>query len=144
MEKYIKNHPYGIEERAKTYFGTTHNLEFAGYILEDGSLLNFSHEGFQRDCDHREIGQFFSKAQSTEAMLKFMRRKNIRCINSKTGYRFEYIAMPTDAQIAVMRAAYYKAYRNGIEFLIEKDNSRGKAECFFYNLDDFLYFENIA
>ena len=46
--KFRKN---SIEERARKVFGETEYFELAGYLLRDGSMLNFSHEGFQRD-DH--------------------------------------------------------------------------------------------
>lgn len=44
-----------IFEYAKERIGTTPYLKLCGYILPDGSMLNFSYEGYQRDKDHREI-----------------------------------------------------------------------------------------
>ena len=45
-------------DAAKKQFGTTDNFKVAGYMLPDGSLLDFSEEGApanQRTLDHREI-----------------------------------------------------------------------------------------
>ena len=45
-------------DAAKKEFGTTDNFNVAGYMLPDGSLLDFSEEGApanQRTLDHREI-----------------------------------------------------------------------------------------
>ena len=45
-------------DAAKKEFGTTDNFKVAGYMLPDGSLLDFSEEGApanQRTLDHREI-----------------------------------------------------------------------------------------
>ena len=45
-------------DAAKKEFGTTNNFNVAGYMLPDGSLLDFSEEGApanQRTLDHREI-----------------------------------------------------------------------------------------
>ena len=88
MAYIIKNHKYSIEERARRKYKTTDYFEFAGYILEDGTMLNFSHENRQRDMDHREIEEFFTKAQGTDALCKFMRRGNIRVSCNSTDYCF--------------------------------------------------------
>lgn len=37
--------PYSIENRAKKYYGLTDNFQLAGYLLTDGTMLNFSDEG---------------------------------------------------------------------------------------------------
>jgi len=136
--KYIKNHKYGIEERAKAMFGTTEIHEFAGYIFENGEMLNLSYEGYQRDEDHRIISQFFSTAYDTDAMHKFMRRGNIRVMCSRTHYFFEFIKKPTKAQINQIRNAYLYAYKNGIEFMIERSDNKGHAVEQFYDLYEFL------
>ena len=49
-----------LVSRAKRHFGQTVNCLEAGYILEDGSMLDFSGKKFggspnRRDMDHREI-----------------------------------------------------------------------------------------
>jgi hypothetical protein len=41
-----------VEEYAKKRYGTTYNLKCAGYVLTDGSFLNFSQDGFSRTVDH--------------------------------------------------------------------------------------------
>ena len=48
---YVKNKPYCIEERAKKFYGTTEYFELAGYLLENGEMLNFSHEGCEASHD---------------------------------------------------------------------------------------------
>lgn len=40
--QYIKNKKYSIEERAKKHYGLTDIFEFAGYMLEDGTMLKLS------------------------------------------------------------------------------------------------------
>lgn len=42
-------------------FGVTTNIRLAGWILPNGKLLNFSHDGYARDKDHGEINAIFSK-----------------------------------------------------------------------------------
>lgn len=46
-----------ITHNAKQIFGTTDRCDLAGYILPDGSMLNFSYEGYQRDMNHRELNE---------------------------------------------------------------------------------------
>ena len=53
-----------IEKLAKDYFGTTTNRREAGYILNDGSMLDLSGKNFggsagRRSLDHREIVDAF-------------------------------------------------------------------------------------
>jgi hypothetical protein len=53
-----------IEKLARDYFGTTDNRREAGYILNDGSYLDFSGKKFggprgQRTMDHREVVDAF-------------------------------------------------------------------------------------
>lgn len=119
--KYIKNHPYCIEERAKKFFGETEIFEFAGYLLEDGTMLNFSHEGYQRDEDHRVIGEFYSKASGTEALCKFMRRGNIRCSCNSGSFCFEFSKFPTKKQWQVLYNAARLCQLNQIEFYLENE-----------------------
>ena len=134
----IKNKPYCIEERAKKFFGLTDIFEFSGYLLEDGTMLNFSYEGHQRDIDHRDIGQFFKKADGTTALLKFMHRGNIRTMCDSFGFRFEIIKTPTPKQIYTLKKAYLIAIKEGIDFLIEKDNKTGKSIKCFNDISSFL------
>ena len=125
-QTFIKNHPFCIEERARKVFGETDIFEFAGYMLEDGTMLNFSHEGYQRDEDHRIIGQFFEKAQGYDAIMKFMRRGNIRCSCGSFGYMFSFIKEPTGEQMRTMLRAYDQSGDSGGGFLIAKCNKDGK------------------
>ena len=65
---------------AKEYFGTTDNLNVAGYILTDGELLDlsgrkFGGDGTTRSIDHREVGDAFNNEISME---DFINSGNIR------------------------------------------------------------------
>jgi hypothetical protein len=124
---YIKNKPHCIEEKALKMFGITECFELAGYILEDGRMLNFSYSGYMREEDHRIIGQFFKKAQGYNAVCKFMKRGNIRIICSNTHYGFEFIKKPTKAQIRRIAEAYKQTIHDpNIHFYIDKADNHGK------------------
>ena len=139
--EFIRKHPHCIEERAKKYYGTTDVFEFAGYILHDGIMLNFSHEGRQRDVDHRDIGEFFKKAQGVEAMVKFMKRGNIRCMCDLQGYRFEFIVPPTKEQVYILREAarIARQYDRLFPLVIEQSSKNGKRTEMLLDIDDLAY-----
>jgi len=77
-----------IFNRAKHYFGVTTNPEIAGYILPDGTMLNFSGKSFpqmgtmfprwlytKRELDHREISFAWPDSDAVgghEGMRQFM------------------------------------------------------------------------
>lgn len=126
MTYIIKNHKYSIEERARKKYKTTDCFEFAGYILEDGTMLNFSHENRQRDMDHREIGEFFTKAQGTDALCKFMRRGNIRVSCNSTDYCFEFSMKPTVLQWQKLMTAALIARQYCINLYIEYNKATNK------------------
>lgn len=56
---------------AKEYFGTTTNLNEAGYILNDGSLLDLSGKNMggpagRRSLDHREVNSAFIETENSD------------------------------------------------------------------------------
>ena len=61
VRQYILEALHPLERRAKEVLGTTTDYQEAGYILTDGSLLDFSGRAFgpsgygQRNLDHRQI-----------------------------------------------------------------------------------------
>lgn len=60
MGAYAKNKKYCIEEKAKRRYGLTKIFENAGYILEDGSLLDFSRENnMHQASSHGDIKELF-------------------------------------------------------------------------------------
>jgi hypothetical protein len=65
--------PYEIGQRlidlAKKYYGLTDNLIFAGFLLPDGSMLNFSYDQRQRDIDHRDINSILEYSPELDNKL---------------------------------------------------------------------------
>lgn len=69
-----------IVNKAKEYYGLTYNFNEAGYILQDGEMLDFSgknHGGSKntRSYDHRNINIVMegSEPTPTDSMTKFMK-----------------------------------------------------------------------
>jgi len=88
-----------IITKAKRFFGLTNNYNEAGYLLIDGSMLDFSGRKFgnrgynRRDMDHREINNIGID------MVEFMALGNIRM----QSYGIELTQMPTKQQINTLK-----------------------------------------
>lgn len=97
---------YRVAE-AKRIFGTTPFFYDAGYMLQDGSLLNFSgekgmHKG-ERNLDHRAIGQVYANLNGSPAMLAFMHEGNIRVMAETPGMDIAATVEPTAKQYSKIR-----------------------------------------
>lgn len=94
---------------AANEYGTTENPQEAGYILPDGSMLDFSGGEGIRDTDHRNITSAFSDAgiqlpddwSRTDAMCEFIRRGAIRYIPECNG--FDMCQEPTREQYRTIK-----------------------------------------
>ena len=94
-----------IFQKAVQYFGTTSDFREAGYILPDGTLLDFSDKqngGFpgMRLLDHREVAEILDLPQ-TEALITFMNSGCIRVMPECPG--LDISIYPTKKQIDVIR-----------------------------------------
>ncbi|MHA2135679.1 MAG: hypothetical protein ACW99J_17630 [Candidatus Thorarchaeota archaeon] len=126
--KYAADYDEGIalsddpEERAVEMFGLTENMFEAGYLMADGSMLDFSgkNQGGQsgvRNFDHRDIWQAFpddyefpqeeDEGSNWRAMVEFMRLGNIRMSvfgsYLERDVSLDIAKLPTSAQKRVMR-----------------------------------------
>jgi len=89
-----------IIAKAKQGFGLTDDFKEAGYLLQDGSMLDFSgkKEGGTpgvRNYDHRQINE------ADTDMVGFMADGNIRMKAESNG--FEITQKPTNKQLAVLK-----------------------------------------
>lgn len=113
------NNPYSIENNLLHKYGTTDNIELAVWMLQDGTLINGSYSGIQRDIDHHEICQFYAHSKKAAPgdtgiyVQKFMRRGNIRTGCSIAGYVFQMAVPPTVAQFENLRLYSKQAYDLG-------------------------------
>lgn len=94
-----------IFQKAVQYFGTTSDFREAGYILPDGTLLDFSEKkngGLpgMRTMDHREVAEILCLPQ-TEALIEFMNAGCIRVMPESPG--LDISVCPTKKQINVIR-----------------------------------------
>lgn len=107
---------------AKKEFGTTTDMREAGYLLPDGSMLDFSDgESGTRTLDHRNIAGIITDRTydtRTEYMDDFVNEGAIRLI-PESG-TFSIAQQPTDSQKDILRNFIYK--NNGeVDVEIYKD-----------------------
>lgn len=130
-----------IEKLAIKYFGTTKSFKIGGYVMRDGTILDFSEsnqgsDGLDRYADHRYINRI-NYDWNTDKIIsdieepdiwEFMDLGNIR-INYPSGFD---LAQPmTNSQKMVMRLYIQecaRASRNGLYVTIFKD---GKTQKYF-------------
>lgn len=94
------------DKAALSYFGKTYKWSETGYVLLDGSKLDFSgrHEGGPggyRTVDHRDIvdalGEDYGGGDYSDGMVQFMQEGNIRVSPESGGINLA--VMPTKAQM---------------------------------------------
>lgn len=133
-----------VEMKAKEQWGTTTVPQFCTYLLKDGSMLNGSYEGFQRDIDHREINQFLyhkpdskNLGSSYPYIYRFMKRGNIRMSCNEETIAFEFWKTPTREQWLIIKNLLKEADELGLDIYIEKYYPNQEMKVF-YNKFDFI------
>lgn len=125
-----------IEQKMLHDYGTTGVPELCMWLLRDGTMVNGSWEGHQRDVDHREVSQYFKRSKREDPgsaaiyIYKFERRGNIRVTCSDFGYGFELYGPPSREQLAVIFRCAAIARRNSIPVYIDRriDMHRRRGE----------------
>lgn len=97
-----------LETIAKEYFGTTSNVKVAGYVLSDGSMLDFSGARFGgnaniRSIDHREVNDAFLENEDYEdiGFDEFIDNGAIRYMPEANA--FLIARMPSDEQFETIK-----------------------------------------
>ncbi len=67
-----------LDQKVLGHYGATDDIVLASWMLPDGTLVNGSREGNQRDFDHRDIQQFYPSLSGYEAVQAFMRHGAVR------------------------------------------------------------------
>ena len=126
-----------IETRAKAEWGTTEVPQFAVYMLTDGSMLNGSFGGFQRDRDHREINEFMPHINNSKPyegypyIRRFMNRGNIRMSCNRESINLQFWKTPTIEQWRTIKTILKEAREFGLSIYIEKYYPKKRSICFF-------------
>lgn len=118
-------------------FGTTDRYESAGYILPDGSMLDFSggKDKGRRTQDHREIRSVFGPVEAgnnteiTKGMNHFIQEGNIRVMAESPGIDVSAAMMPSQEQFNRIRqmADTLGNARHGFNLDISGENGEAVA-----------------
>lgn len=113
--------------KAKAHFGTTYDWNKTGYLLTDGTRLDFSgkHEGYDsgmRSVDHRDIDEIYDGVYQVDALLDFMQKGNIRIMPESGSINLS--TAPTAKQETALRQ-FIRRW-NG-EVMVDIDDSSGKT-----------------
>lgn len=108
LENLAKQEPNLNEEGERIGgFGLTGDINEAGYIMRDGSMLDFSGKidggpAGKRELDHRQIGSIgkgdFIEGDYTEAMREFMYRTGAIRVNFHDGLNIDIASQITEQQ----------------------------------------------
>lgn len=126
------------ENKAIKHFGTTENFNVAGYILNDGQMLDFSGahwlEGYDdayirdwkskndiRQVDHEDIYEVMEK--SGDNRKQFMDRGNIRISPEAPGINISTKAEPTAAQYARIKE-FVNSIKDGNRFYLDIEDTK--------------------
>lgn len=116
-----------IEQRLVARFGVTDDMGVAVWMLRDGTMVNGSYEGFQRDVDHAEIRQFYKVPKedwygnAIKYIRKFIRRGNIRMGCSGNDVSFQFAVPPTDEQLLRLVPACHAARRGHGDVMVARN-----------------------
>ena len=82
----------------------TYDYRTAGFIMQDGDMLDFSYDGSSRGMDHREITRDIDELESgTDGMRQFQHATGaIRLHAFGRGVSFDWVKKPTRKQQRVM------------------------------------------
>lgn len=117
-----------VTAAAKKFFGTTYDWNKTGYLLTDGSQLDFSgkHEGYDsgmRSVDHREIENVYTDGKERlDALNDFLQKGNIRIMPE--GNSINLATLPTGKQETALRR-YINRVRG--EVTIDIDDANGNT-----------------
>lgn len=101
--KSLSNITPDIYKKAKRKFGITNNVQVAGYINLDGTMLDFSGGYDYRLHDHRDISEIMSDVSGTKAMNAYISQGNIRLMPESPSIELDYQHEPTTKQYATIR-----------------------------------------
>lgn len=114
-------------------FGYTPYYYDAGYILDNGKMLNFSGEKGKhfgtRGEDHRGISRIFNGTlEGTASMVKFMNEGNIRIMDETPG--LDISVMPTKEQFTAIRK-YINSKKGEVAVDISDADGRNISSVFY-------------
>lgn len=128
----MKSKKYAVSdseyEEMKKHFGTTDNFNVAGYMLKDGTMLDFSGKHWgntrskTRQVEHYDINEVLEELSGKEAQYAMVQSGNIRLKPEVGGINLSQ--EPTDGQSSSLEK--YIRHFDG-EVVVDFDNDAGKT-----------------
>ncbi len=129
-----KNKAQGLLRRAKKVFGTTDIFDDAGYVLPDGSMLDFHRSSCGAGRDHREVHKLYRGSEwrgfgeRSDFMGRFMHETG--AMRVAPGYEgAQVIRMPSDAAIRTLVDSWRKLYKGRDMYIDVSDKYRAGKHC---------------
>ena len=115
-----------LEERAIEQYGITGDHKKAGYMLQDGTLIDFSEGYHERGLDHRDISSIMPKNNSYEDdyrnyVLPFTQQTGALRISHYGDWNVDMNSKPTNTQISYI----VSTHRNGDPFTYDVPGQEG-------------------
>lgn len=119
-------------EELKSHFGTTNNFKVAGYLLKDGTMLDFSGKHWgdttsdYRQVDHRDVNEVLEESDNYDAMVQMIANGNIRLMPETGGICLSQA--PTEKQRAILRnyiKMFSQYYRDSEGVVVDFDEPGG-------------------
>lgn len=119
-----------FRKQAVKEFGYAPFFYDAGYITQDGKMLNFSGEKGKhfgsRGQDHRAIGVIYANTEGTDALTRFVNDGNIRIMAESPGLDISAETEPTKEQYATIRKFIYEYADKGY-FSVDLSGKDGRV-----------------
>ena len=119
-----------FRDQAVKKFGCTTDFRYAGYLLPDGRMLDFtSAEGKKdgkRDKDHREIADIYEYTKQSAALLRFLNDGNIRIMAETPGVDLSAAHEPTKQQYAEIKR-FVREYADKRQFMVDISGEDGRT-----------------
>lgn len=126
-------------KKAVKEFGYTTDYKEAGYMLQNGKLLNFTGEKGKhygtRGQDHRAIGTIFedgSDSNGTKAMNRFMNMGNVRVMAESPGLDISNVVPLTMQQMAGIRS-FVRNFNDGNVYIDISDKDGKQIASYEYH-----------
>ena len=119
-------------EELKSHFGTTNNFKVAGYLLKDGTMLDFSGKHWgdttsdYRQVDHRDVNEVLDESDNYDAMVQMIANGNIRLMPETGGICLSQA--PTEKQRLILRnfiKMFSQYYRDSDGVVVDFDEPGG-------------------
>lgn len=116
-----------LEEKAIEHYGITGDHRKAGYILQDGTLIDFSEGYHERALDHRNISNIMPQNETHDNdyenyVIPFVKETGALRVSYYGEWNVDINSRPSNAQISHI----VSVHKNGDSFTYDLPGQEGK------------------